>query len=58
MVFPKTGVMKTIMTYNPFTPFILTIRDVAVGSSPEFLNYFIGPNRAWDSLVFYWASYL
>ena len=38
---PKTGVMKTIMTYNPFTPFILTIRDVAVGSSPEFLNYFI-----------------
>ena len=39
---PKTGVMKTIMTYNPFTPFILTIRDVAVGSSPEFLNYFIG----------------
>jgi lipopolysaccharide transport system permease protein len=39
---PKTGIMKTIMTYNPFTPFILTIRDVAVGSSPEFLNYFIG----------------
>ena len=39
---PKTGVMKTIMTYNPFTPFILTIRDVAVGGSPEFLNYFIG----------------
>ena len=39
---PKTGVMKTIMTYNPFTPFILTIRDVTVGGSPEFLNYFIG----------------
>ena len=39
---PKTGIMKTIMTYNPFTPFILTIRDVAVGCSPEFLNYFIG----------------
>ena len=39
---PKTGVMKTIMTYNPFTPFILTIRDVAVGSFPEFLNSFIG----------------
>ena len=39
---PKTGVMKTIMTYNPFTPFILTSRDVAVGGSPEFLNYFIG----------------
>jgi hypothetical protein len=38
---PKTGIMKTIMTYNPFTPFILTIRDVAVGSSPEFLKYFI-----------------
>jgi len=39
---PKTGVMKTIMTYNPFTPFILTIRDVDVGSFPEFLNSFIG----------------
>jgi len=39
---PKTGIMKTIMTYNPFTPFILTIRDVTVGGSPEFLNYFIG----------------
>jgi len=39
---PKTGIMKTIMTYNPFTPFILTSRDVAVGGSPEFLNYFIG----------------
>ena len=39
---PKTGIMKTIMTYNPFTPFILTIRDVAVGGSTEFLNYFIG----------------
>jgi lipopolysaccharide transport system permease protein len=39
---PKTGIMKIIMTYNPFTPFILTIRDVAVGGSPEFLNYFIG----------------
>ena len=39
---PKTGIMKTIMTYNPFTPFILTIRDVAVGCSPEFLNDFIG----------------
>ena len=39
---PKTGVMKTIMTYNPFTPFILTSRDVAVGGSPEFLNYFLG----------------
>jgi lipopolysaccharide transport system permease protein len=38
---PKTGIMKTIMTYNPFTPFILTSRDVAVGGSPEFLNYFI-----------------
>ena len=39
---PKTGIMKTIMTYNPFTPFILTSRDVAVGGSPEFLNYFLG----------------
>jgi lipopolysaccharide transport system permease protein len=39
---PKTGVMKMVMTYNPFTAFILTIRDVAVGNSPEYLNYFLG----------------
>jgi lipopolysaccharide transport system permease protein len=39
---PKTGTMKMVMTYNPLTAFILTIRDVAVGNSPEHLNYFLG----------------
>ncbi|GAA3784173.1 ABC transporter permease [Corallibacter vietnamensis] len=39
---PKTGIMKTLMTYNPITPIILTTRDLVVGFQPEFLNYFIG----------------
>lgn len=39
---PKTGIMKIIMTYNPFTPLVTTTRDLAVGQSPEFLNYFYG----------------
>lgn len=38
---PKTGVMKTIMTYNPITPIILTTRDLVVGFSPQFLTYLI-----------------
>lgn len=38
---PKTGVMKTIMTYNPLTPVILTARDLAVGFTPEYLSYFL-----------------
>lgn len=37
---PKTGIMKTIMELNPFTALILTSRDLALGSTPEFLNYF------------------
>lgn len=36
---PKTGIMKTLMTYNPITPIILTTRDLVVGFQPEFLNY-------------------
>ena len=39
---PKEGIMKTIMELNPFTPFILTARDIVVGTPPEYLNYFIG----------------
>jgi len=39
---PETGIMKVVMTYNPFTPLIMTTRDLAVGQSPEFLNYFFG----------------
>ena len=39
---PKTGIMKTIMELNPFTALILTSRDLALGSVPEYLNYFFG----------------
>jgi len=38
---PKTGIMKTIMEVNPFTALILTARDIATGSMPEYLGYFI-----------------
>lgn len=37
---PKTGIMKTIMTYNPFTPLVTTTRAVLVGQDPMFLTYF------------------
>jgi lipopolysaccharide transport system permease protein len=38
---PKTGIMKTIMTWNPITPILLTARDLVVGFTPEYLNYFL-----------------
>lgn len=38
---PKSGVMKTVMQWNPFTPIILTARDLAVGMPPVHLNYFL-----------------
>ncbi|MBD0833083.1 ABC transporter permease [Aestuariibaculum sediminum] len=38
---PKTGLMKTIMSYNPLTALILTSRDVVVGTTTGFFNYFI-----------------
>ncbi len=37
---PKDGIMKTIMEWNPLTPIILTGRDLAVGTPPEYLTYF------------------
>lgn len=37
---PKTGLMKTIMEWNPLTPIILTARDLVVGMSPSFLGYY------------------
>ncbi len=37
---PKEGFMKTIMELNPFTALILTTRDLALGSIPEYLVYF------------------
>ncbi|MDN3725273.1 ABC transporter permease [Aequorivita sp. SDUM287046] len=38
---PKSGIMKTIMELNPFTPIILTARDLAVGFPPTYLTYFL-----------------
>ncbi len=38
---PKTGIMKTLMTWNPITPIILTARDLVVGFTPAHLEYFI-----------------
>jgi lipopolysaccharide transport system permease protein len=38
---PQTGIMKTIMTWNPFTPLVTTIRAVVVGQEPVFLTYFL-----------------
>ncbi|GAA4976146.1 ABC transporter permease [Algibacter aquimarinus] len=39
-IIPKRGFMKTAMELNPFTPIILTARDLALGNSPEYLTYF------------------
>ncbi|RKE98002.1 ABC transporter permease [Ichthyenterobacterium magnum] len=38
---PKSGMMQSIMTWNPITPIVLTARDLAVGLSPEYLTYFL-----------------
>jgi len=38
---PETGIMKTIMSWNPITPIVLTARDLVVGFSPDYVLYFI-----------------
>lgn len=38
---PKSGIMKTIMEYNPLTPLITTARDLTVGLPPTYLTYFL-----------------
>jgi len=38
---PKTGIMKKVMELNPFTPIILTARDLAVGMTPIYGTYFL-----------------
>lgn len=38
---PESGIMRTIMLANPFTPMITTGRDLLVGSRPEFLLYYL-----------------
>jgi lipopolysaccharide transport system permease protein len=40
-VIPSSGIMKTIMVWNPITPIVLTARDLIVGFSPQYLWYFI-----------------
>ncbi|MBU2929565.1 ABC transporter permease [Winogradskyella psychrotolerans] len=37
---PSTGIMKSIMLWNPITPIVLTARDLVVGFTPEYLGYF------------------
>jgi lipopolysaccharide transport system permease protein len=39
---PKTGLMKSLMEWNPLTPLILINRNVLLGLELSFLNYFIG----------------
>ena len=39
---PETGLMKTLMEWNPLTPLILINRNVILGLDLSFLNYFVG----------------
>lgn len=39
-VIPKEGLMKTIMEINPFTPILLTAKDLILGNIPQFLGYY------------------
>jgi len=38
---PKTGLMKTLMEWNPLTPIVITARDVVLGTPTLFLTYFL-----------------
>lgn len=49
---PKDGIMKTIMLWNPFTPVIVTARDLALGQPLQFLPYYIGLLLACVPLLF------
>lgn len=40
-VIPEEGVMRRLMEINPFTPLILTARDMITGSYPHFLGYYL-----------------
>lgn len=37
---PEEGIMRSIMEINPFTPIILTSRDLITGANPEYLIYY------------------
>jgi len=38
---PDSGIMRTVMIANPFTPVVLTGRDLLIGAQPEFLTYYL-----------------
>jgi lipopolysaccharide transport system permease protein len=38
---PEDGIMRTIMSLNPFTPILETSRSMITGTSPEYLWYYI-----------------
>lgn len=38
---PENGFMKKLMEWNPFTPVILTSRDLLTGAEPAFLTYYL-----------------
>jgi lipopolysaccharide transport system permease protein len=37
----KEGLMKTLMEYNPLTPLIVTVKDMAFGTEPLYLHYYL-----------------
>ena len=38
---PKSGNLKIIMEYNPFTAIVLTGRDLILGETPQYGMYFL-----------------
>ena len=37
----KPGLLQTLMLYNPFTPLLITTRDLLMGQSPEYISAFL-----------------
>lgn len=37
---PSSGIMRQVMELNPFTPIILTSRDLLTGASPQYLSFY------------------
>ena len=40
-VIPKEGLMKTLMELNPLTPLIVTVKDIAFGTTPLLLGEYL-----------------
>lgn len=38
---PEEGILRRLMEINPFTPIILTARDMITGFTPQFLTYYL-----------------